>query len=437
MRRCTLTAWLLSASHLAAQLGGLGIISGVPSEADRLSAPDSIARPRRASSALQAVAAQASQIIQQPSNGRSGRLSPLERGIQQFAIRDESQHQSPAERGILQQQPQQQSAPATGLQGAYDERQYPAPASPTRTRRPNNERAGSDRQERPRAYTTTEQPPQAGLHQHAPMPGYHASAPPPLQQPPSRLPSAQRSRDDYGHPQAGAASSHPIHQTSLSGSGGSRTQQQQPTHAPAKCVALVPSLLSAVVTEVVASNIKIVDRGREVVIFHVRVSVKASSIPSGDPHGGLIPSGVPKVWIVEKSWNDTQVLDAAIRAKNPKSNVRKLPGLPDKHLFKDHAPSKVDQRKKDLQKYLAALCDATMLPERSELCVFLTTNIVSDRSAPVSNPGYKAGYLTKKGRNFGGWTTRYYVLQGRMLEYYDTVRWVRGLDSCGPLQQTS
>lgn len=28
---------------------------------------------------------------------------------------------------------------------------------------------------------------------------------------------------------------------------------------------------------------------------------------------------------------------------------------------------------------------------------------------------------TKKGRNFGGWTTRYYVLQGRMLEYYDTV----------------
>jgi hypothetical protein len=30
-------------------------------------------------------------------------------------------------------------------------------------------------------------------------------------------------------------------------------------------------------------------------------------------------------------------------------------------------------------------------------------------------------FQTKKGRNFGGWTTRYYVLQGRLLEYYDTV----------------
>lgn len=46
---------------------------------------------------------------------------------------------------------------------------------------------------------------------------------------------------------------------------------------------------------------------------------------------------------------------------------------------------------------------------------------MSNRAAPVSNPGYKAGYLTKKGRSFGGWTTRYYVLQGRLLEYYDTV----------------
>lgn len=30
------------------------------------------------------------------------------------------------------------------------------------------------------------------------------------------------------------------------------------------------------------------------------------------------------------------------------------------------------------------------------------------------------GYLTKKGRNFGGWQTRFYVLDGPILEYFDT-----------------
>jgi RalA-binding protein 1 len=77
--------------------------------------------------------------------------------------------------------------------------------------------------------------------------------------------------------------------------------------------------------------------------------------------------------------------------------------------------------KTEVQNYLQGLCSEENLSERSDVCTFLTNNIVSNRAAPVSNPGYKAGYLTKKGRSFGGWTTRYYVLQGRLLEYYDTV----------------
>lgn len=35
--------------------------------------------------------------------------------------------------------------------------------------------------------------------------------------------------------------------------------------------------------------------------------------------------------------------------------------------------------------------------------------------------GHKEGYLTKRGKNFGGWKTRFFVLQGPMLEYYDCV----------------
>ena len=33
----------------------------------------------------------------------------------------------------------------------------------------------------------------------------------------------------------------------------------------------------------------------------------------------------------------------------------------------------------------------------------------------------KEGYLTKRGKNFGGWQTRYFVLDGPQLKYYDTV----------------
>ena len=40
---------------------------------------------------------------------------------------------------------------------------------------------------------------------------------------------------------------------------------------------------------------------------------------------------------------------------------------------------------------------------------------------PVSQPGYKEGYLTKRGKNFGGWKTRYFVLQGPSLEYCESV----------------
>jgi RalA-binding protein 1 len=33
----------------------------------------------------------------------------------------------------------------------------------------------------------------------------------------------------------------------------------------------------------------------------------------------------------------------------------------------------------------------------------------------------KEGYLTKRGKQFGGWQTRYFVLDGPQLKYFDTV----------------
>ena len=315
--------------------------------------------------------------------GSTGRRSRLERGFQQASLDERPQSH------------QQHSLPDSRL----ERNGHTSPRYEDRHDPPIGERS--------RAYTTG-QPPEPQYRQPA-MPGYHASAPPPLSQAPSRaIPTSQRSRDDYGNPQAGAAPSYHL-------------QQAQQSQQQYKCVPLVPGLLAVLQLEVVNSNIKTGDRSRELVIFHVRMHLRTSLLSSDDQRRHLIPSNAPKSWIIEKSWVDVQNVDSQIRSKNPKSNLRKLPSLPDKHLFKDHAPSKVDQRKKDLQKYLQAVCEAVILQERGDVCAFLTSNIVSDRSAPVSNPGYKAGYLTKKGRNFGGWTTRYYVLQGRMLEYYDAV----------------
>lgn len=61
------------------------------------------------------------------------------------------------------------------------------------------------------------------------------------------------------------------------------------------------------------------------------------------------------------------------------------------------------------------------LDKKEDLCQFLTTNVTDERNTPVANPASKAGYLTKKGRLIGGWQTRYYVLQGPSLEYYESV----------------
>src|SRR5271170_2482457 len=42
-------------------------------------------------------------------------------------------------------------------------------------------------------------------------------------------------------------------------------------------------------------------------------------------------------------------------------------------------------------------------------------------------PPIKQGYLTKRGKNFGGWQTRYFVLDGPQLKYFDTVRSRQGV----------
>ncbi|CAH7672802.1 hypothetical protein PPACK8108_LOCUS7637 [Phakopsora pachyrhizi] len=120
-------------------------------------------------------------------------------------------------------------------------------------------------------------------------------------------------------------------------------------------------------------------------------------------------------WVVEKFYSDVLALDHIVKSKHSKSQKKTLAQPPDHALFKDHAPSKAV-----LEQYLESLCSA-QLKEKGDVCEFFNYNIViNERSSPSNRPGFMQGYLTKKGRNFGGWQTRYYVLNGPVLEYFDS-----------------
>ena len=62
------------------------------------------------------------------------------------------------------------------------------------------------------------------------------------------------------------------------------------------------------------------------------------------------------------------------------------------------------------------------MKNNDEIIAFLTSDVIKETNKPVARDGYKEGYLTKRGKNFGGWKTRFFVLQGPHLEYYESVR---------------
>jgi RalA-binding protein 1 len=166
---------------------------------------------------------------------------------------------------------------------------------------------------------------------------------------------------------------------------------------------LAPIELPITRIRVVASHIRANDRGRDVLAFSIQVQ-----------------PGQREPWVIEKMYSDVLALDSRVRNMLNKTTVKKLAPLPDSKLFKDNAPAKVDQRKALLEQYLQSVVTAP-LKDVGDLCVFFCTDLSKGDRAPVANQGYKEGYLTKRGKNFGGWKTRYFILQNGVLEYYENV----------------
>ncbi|TCD68413.1 hypothetical protein EIP91_010814 [Steccherinum ochraceum] len=169
-----------------------------------------------------------------------------------------------------------------------------------------------------------------------------------------------------------------------------------------RALPLLPADLAQTLITVSHCSIRANDRGKEVLSFVVIVQPS-----SKDP------------WKVEKLYSDVLALDSRVRTVLSKSMIKRLASLPEGKLWKDHAPAKVDQRKDALEQYLRSLINLHA-KNTTEIIAFLTSDVVREAQKPISQPGYKEGYLTKRGKNFGGWKTRYFVLQGPSLEYYES-----------------
>lgn len=138
-----------------------------------------------------------------------------------------------------------------------------------------------------------------------------------------------------------------------------------------------------------------------------------------------------ELWRVEKDSASLANLDQILK-QSPTFTAK----TPERSLFSGHAPAKVDARRAALDKYLDEVLNTQMdMKSALELCRYLSTNAMepyaedvpgrdSGNQSPVkTGPGgrvLKNGYLTKRGKNFGGWKARYFVLDGPIFKYYDS-----------------
>lgn len=139
-----------------------------------------------------------------------------------------------------------------------------------------------------------------------------------------------------------------------------------------------------------------------------------------------------ELWRVEKDSASLSKLDARLK-QCPSFTAR----TPDKALFSGHAPAKVDARRSALEQYMDELLNTPLdVATAVELCRYLSTNTLPPNADEMGSSGsaqegsshmigpdgrpIRSGYLTKRGKQFGGWKSRFFLLDGPLLKYYET-----------------
>ncbi|KAL6403137.1 putative Rho-type GTPase-activating protein 2 [Ilyonectria robusta] len=140
-----------------------------------------------------------------------------------------------------------------------------------------------------------------------------------------------------------------------------------------------------------------------------------------------------ELWRVEKESASVAKLDQ--RLKQFASFTARPP---ERSLFNGHAPAKLDARRTILEQYMDEMLNTPFDTNTAlEVCKYLSSNVLppnSDDAVSLGDSGseisgnktgpdgraLRSGYLTKKGKNFGGWKARFFVLDGPHLKYYET-----------------
>lgn len=136
-----------------------------------------------------------------------------------------------------------------------------------------------------------------------------------------------------------------------------------------------------------------------------------------------------QLWRVEKTVASLVLLDTQIKSV---STFRDR--LPDKALFTGHSPAKIDARRTAVDVYFDRMLESIETETAAKvLCRFLSTDALAAEGGDYFNGSVdirpdtpvargriqKAGFLTKRGKNFGGWKARYFVLDGPQLKYFE------------------
>ncbi|WZH39783.1 RalA-binding protein 1 [Fusarium acuminatum] len=139
-----------------------------------------------------------------------------------------------------------------------------------------------------------------------------------------------------------------------------------------------------------------------------------------------------ELWRVEKDLASLTRLDQKLK-QCASYTVR----APDRSLFSGHAPAKLDARRTILEQFMDDILEIPFDSKTAvELCKYLSTHVLPPNLDDAASLGdsiaeatgnkigsdgrpRRSGYLTKKGKNFGGWKARYFVLNGPLLKYYE------------------
>ncbi|KXN68631.1 RhoGAP-domain-containing protein [Conidiobolus coronatus NRRL 28638] len=206
----------------------------------------------------------------------------------------------------------------------------------------------------------------------------------------------------------------------------SASEQHEPpptsTNSEEQAITHPLTKLDGIGVEVYGSAVRTNSKGKETLVFKLQLK----QLPPSIRQSSLIETESIEIpgkdlWIIEKHFSDFLNLDNKIKQLKT-ITLDKYSKLPEKKHWSSISPSKLDQRKFLLQQYLMRVIVQSL---GNDSCMevileFLNSDLIqNDRNTSLID-GKMEGYLIKRGKNFGKWKRRYFILNSSVLNYYDT-----------------